>query len=141
MVIFFSVLVIAAALLVAAHPILRDPQKEIRRTWDLTIADLLRDIARPHEYAVSSKEWEDILPAIAAAERAAGDIMDNNSPIYQQLVADLEDARKDVEIKIEEAKAAEEQERLATKDDICPECGNKFAFVDDYLCPDCRAKT
>jgi hypothetical protein len=26
------------------------------------------------------------------------------------------------------------------KDDPCPECGNMFASVDDYLCPDCRAK-
>lgn len=35
-------------------------------------------------------------------------------------------------------------EKMPTKppetNDECPECGNLFAMVDDYLCPDCRAQ-
>lgn len=26
------------------------------------------------------------------------------------------------------------------KDDICPECGDKFAITDDYVCPKCRVR-
>lgn len=29
---------------------------------------------------------------------------------------------------------------VPVKDDPCPECGEMFASIDDYLCPDCRAK-